>query len=423
MIRITMIVVVALLVAMTGCIATGASLQSPSPRQSATPTAANATPTGTNETGSFPPGASAMGIDNASKLVETHEAALNETSYVERSTWERVGHRRGSDGTFGGFRVRQLAVTVEQDANDSRVRIAGENVSQDYWLVEKGFFRNDSRLDGNVSSKFYEYRHNVPYYQPEFDRYLVTLASGILDSYLRDLDYEHVRTVSRDGRTLHTYASTGINETVEPNIGDTPVKSTTENITATVVVSDRGIIHSFTARETHALENETATAEQRYAVDGLGATDATAPEWVTEEIARFDVSLAGNGTVLALTHAGGRTATDPVLFLHTPDSSRSTHVDGTVAAGDTIYVYLTEDDDANRTLHTSVNEPPAVNGSFVPLPGGNRSITVFRYLLDSHDSGIQVEATVQERPGDSGSNATRTAAVREAPQAAAFSVG
>lgn len=353
-----------------------------------------------NETSEFPPGTSDAGIDNATRLVNAHRAALRNTSYAERSEWEQAGRVSDENGTLRGFEIREYTVTVDKGANGSEVHIAGENDSNTYWFTDDATMTNYSSQSHGTTSTMYEYSRGQDNVRNS-TQYLISFASHLIQPYLRDLDYELVETTTRQNRTLYTYSSTGINETVEPNIGDTPVISTTENITATVVVSDRGIIHSFSAQETHSDQNETVTIEQNYTVEGLGETNAVAPAWTTEEIAQFNVSLIDNSSVVALTHLGGRSVSDPALFFYTPNGSAQTTVNGTIEAGDTVYVSLITEEDSNQTLHWSINEHPSVNSSFVSFRAGNLSVTAWRHLQGSYDSGVQLEVTIQERPANS----------------------
>jgi len=340
MTRALAVAVAAVMVVLAGVAAVGASEPRRPDAQTASTGPSQSVPTTLQEprngTTIFPPGAAEEGIENATRLIEAHQAALQNTSYSEQSHWEGVGRNTTANGTFRGFEVGQQTGFVEKGVNGTELFIGSSNESNAYWFTDTATVtRTHSRSHG-VNDTIYRYSRT----QDEAlvnARYLVNFSSLLVEPYLRDLEYEHVETTTRDNRTLHTYASTGINETVEPNIGDTPVRETTETITATAVVSDRGIIHSFSAQETHSFQNETVTTVQNVSVEAIGETNATPPVWVSEEIAQFDATLVENGSVVALTHTGGKTVEDPGLLFYTLNVSTQTTVNGTLEAAETVY--------------------------------------------------------------------------------------
>ncbi|WP_254271633.1 hypothetical protein [Haloarcula marina] len=383
----TLVIVVTATVVAAGA---GPVLSSPSAEAVHGPSSAVAQ----NDTTDFPPGTSADGIENATLLVETQRALLRNTSYVERSDWETVTRVSDGTGTVRKLAVDQYRIRTAVGDNGTHMRIVAANESQGYWLTDDAVALNSSSTAYGVPEMWYEYSRTDPY-RGRFVLLATAFQSSELVPYLRDLNYDLVNTTSDGDRTLYTYRSTGIADGVRPNAGAVPLEETTERINATVVVSDRGVVRSFTAREVHAVENETATATQHYSVDGLGETTTRAPAWLSTELARVDASLTGNGTVVEVTHLGGTAVADPVVFLHGPDESRSLRANGTLESGDTLSLYVTTDG-AYRTFRASVNDPPVVTDSFVPLGDGNLSVVAFRYVFDDYDSGVQIEVTVRE---------------------------
>lgn len=412
MLRVSIVFLVILSLGIAGVSAFGATAHAPSQEPIALNHAtANETTTvseGGQPTDSFPPGASVSGIDNASRLVQVHATKLNATSYVDRSTWQEVTRVTGPNGTVSNVDVNNYSITVEHDTNESAVHIRSANASNQYWLTDDATATNITNTEYGHVSAIYEYSHNDAY-SARIAHSFVPSSQSLIHPYLRDLDYEHVETTTRNNRTLHTYSSTGINQTVEPNHGDTPVTSTTETINATVVVSERGIIRSFTAHETHSLHNESVTVEHRYTAGQIGTANASAPAWVTEEIARFNTSYVKNGSAVALTHLGGRSVTNTSLWLNTPTSSAQTVINGTIEPGDKLYVALAATNDSNRTLVTSINEPPTINHSFVSLHGGNLSTVASRTVMNEYDSGVQLEVTINR--GENTTASTETTAM------------
>lgn len=349
------------------------------------------------DTATFPPGTSKNGIENGTRLVEAHQATLRTTSYRERSVWEDLVTVY-TNGTPRDPTVRQYTISVRDGTNGTEVRIADGNESFSYWFTQEATMVELYQETGEPEI-LYEYIRG----DDEFDgrlRYLPEFGSSTLDQYLRDLDYEFVGTVPVDNRTLYVYSSTGINETVQPNIGDTPVVATTETIDATVVVSEQGIIRGFAAQETHAVDNERVTIAHQYWVGGINETVTTTPSWVTNGVAQYNASLTANGSVVALTHLGGPSVSDPAIFLETPTDYGQTLYDGTISPGETIYLSLVKNE-SNRTYLTVTDERPELNRSFVSLGSGELSVKSLRYIFGLPDPSNTIQITIRERSDQS----------------------
>lgn len=345
---------------------------------------------------SFPPGVSAEGIENATRLVEAHRTALNDTSYRERAEWEEVDRLPTGNGTYREFTTYQYTVAVENGASGTEVRVDTENDSTRYWFSEGATVVNYSSRNEGPDSTSFEYSRGDAF-PADFDTYMTTYSSRYVHPYLHYLDYEHVRTTTRNDRTLFTFSSTGFNESAEWNVAPVPDSSTTDEIEATVTVSQRGIIRSFTVRERHSTETDSVTIESNFSVEAVGEPSTSPPPWTTEEVAQFDVSLTANDSVVALTHTGGPRVSYPELVFDTPHESTRTTVDGTVESGDTVYLYLTAEN-SKRTLRYSINERPAVDRSFVPLSDGNLSVTGWRNVFGPAESSVQIQVAARERP-------------------------
>ncbi len=305
-------------------------------------------------------------------------------------------------------------MTVERDLQAAEVSIAGAIDSNVYWFTQDATMANVSSRQYGPES-LYQYETGPGSYLTELRPTMVNFSSGLLESYLRDLEWELLSSVPAGDRTLYVYGSTGIDEGVEPNIGDTPVVASTRGISATLVVSDRGVVRAFTASEFHIYRNETVTFRQSYAVEGLGETDATAPAWTTDKLAQFGVSRTANGSTIALRHRGGVVATTPGVFLYTDTAGYQTTVNATVAPGETIYLYLTRNASSNVTLRAST-DLSAVNRSIVALPEGRLSVSAYRYIHRSSDTGIVAEVTIHG-PGASQRDYNRTTSGASVPLA------
>ena len=363
---------------------------------------------GENESASsaYPPGASADGIENASRLMNAHRAALRNVSYRERSVWEDLT-MVSRNGTPAEPEVRQYTITAENGTNGTAVDIAGGNDSNGYWFTDEATMTEVETREYGPEALYEYYRGEYEYI--ERLGYVSQIGSDIVAPYLRDLDYELVATESVANRTRYTYSSTGINETAQPNLGDTPLRETTESISATVVITERGIIESFSAQEVRTAGNRTITLNQTYRVTGIGETVTTPPEWVTEEVTQFDASIIGNGSVLELTHLGGPSISELGLFLYAPPAYGQILFNGTIAPGETVYLYLTVEEGSNETQLRTAREPPSVNSSFVGLAPGNVSISTYRYLFRDNEPTVGIEVTI-ERPTQPSGNESGTAA-------------
>lgn len=379
-----------------------AGVAQPTPQPSAT--------TGENETApsAYPPGASADGIENASRLLDAHRAVLGNVSYRERSEWDHL-MTVSRNGTPSEPEVRRYTITAENGTNGTAVEIAGGNESNGYWFTDEATMTKVTHEQYGPEALYTYVRGYDQYF--ERLRYIAEVGSDGVGPYLRDLDYEFVGTESVANRTRYVYSSTGIDETVQPNRGDTPLGSTTDSINATVVIDERGVIESFSARELHTVRNETVTLNHTFRVTGVGETVTTPPEWVTEEIARVDASITGNGSVLEVTHLGGPSMSEPGLFLTTPTEYGVVGWNGTIEPGETIYLSLTVKAGSNETRLQSAREPPSVNSSYLSLGPGNVSVLTSRYLFlddDPAESIESIEVTVERPTGNESGTAERS---------------
>lgn len=398
MVRGLVVAVIVVVIIMMGATLGGLSAsQRPSATHSAAMLSESVSATeSSNGTADFPPGASAEGIENATRLMEAHRTELVNTSYSERAEWEEVDRLPTRNGTYRKFTTYQYTMAVEKGERGTEVRVDTENDSTRYWFSDGATTVNySSRNSGPTSTLFEHTRGNG--FPADFETYMTTYSSRYVHPYLHYLDYEHVRTTTQNGSTLFTYSSTGVNESAEWTVAPVPILSTTDEINATVTVSRRGIIRSFTVRERHSTETDSVTIESTFSVEGIGELNASVPQWTTDEVAQFDVSLTTDDSAVALTHTGGPQVTDPELVFDTPGGSNRTTVDGTIESDDTVYVYLTTER-LNRTLRSRINDRPSVNSSFVPLGAGNVSITAWRNVFGSGESSVQLEVAIRERP-------------------------
>ena len=342
-----------------------------------------------NETTVFPTGTSETGIDNATRLLETHQSRLADETYSVRTNVDQVSEATDENGTFLGFDVDRISLTTDKGLDETLFTIAetnvtleGSNSSQSYWLTDELVARK-SVDDAGLGTTRYE---SIPPTGREaklVDR-MVSDAFGepsfVIRPYLLGLDYEYSGTVSRNGRTLHRFDSVGVNASAVTEHGLTELSSSVEQVDATILVDERGIIRSFDASKTHSRANETVTTGVSYEIPQVGSVTPTEPDWVTTELPHLDASLSENGTIAVINHTGGMTVSTATVLVHSRSTSASTDFTGTFEPGDTLYVYVTEDD-ASRVI-VSQNERPEVNESFVRLGDQNVSILPWRVVAE-----------------------------------------
>ncbi len=349
-----------------------------------------------NVTSVFPPGVSAEGIENTTRLMEAHRTELDDTSYRERAEWEEVDRLPTGNGTYRKFTTYQYTVEVEKGRSETEVRVDTKNDSTRYWFSNEATMVNYTSWNEGPTSTLFEYSRGNGF-PADFDTYMITYSSRYVHPYLHYLDYEHVRTTTQNNRTLFTYSSTGFNESTEWTVAPVPSVSTTDEINTTVTISQRGIIRSFTVRERHSTETDSVTIKSHYSVESIDEASTSPPSWTTNKVAQFNVSLIANNSIVALTHTRGPKVSDPELVLDTSHDSSHTTVNGTIESGDTVYLYLTTNH-SNRTVRSRINERPPVNSSFVTLGGRNLSVTEWRNVFGSTESSVQLEVAIRERP-------------------------
>lgn len=373
------------------------------PSRSATTTPVE-TPT---ETTVFPPGTSESGIDNATRLLEAHRSHLADETYSIRTNADQVSEVTDENGTFRGFEVDRITLTSDKGPDETLFTIEyesatdeDENASQSYWLTDE--MNATKRVDGDgLETTMYTY---LPTGREAalLDRAITNgfvEPSFVLRPYLLGVEYEHSGTVTRDDRTLHRFTSTGVNASAvaEHDLDEFP--SSVERVDVTILVDERGVIRSFDASQTRSRGSETVTTGVSYEIPRIGNVTPSRPDWVTTELPHLDASLSGDGTVITINHTGGMSVSTANVLVHSPSVSASTDFTGTFEPGDTLYLYVTEDD-ASRVI-VRQNERPEVNESFVRLGDGNVSITPWRIVTEG---GERNSTTLEMEVRDEASN-------------------
>ncbi len=399
--RVCAVIATVLLVVIAGFTATGVS--TPRPDAPATPLrpsqSANVTPgCASNGTASFPPGTSASGITNATRLLDEHRNRLNDTTYVERGDWEDASPVTDGNGTVRRFDTTGINTTVEKGAEGTLFVIEGENDSTSFWFEDGAVASKNSHRGEGVAFYVYERAGSGPTSDATLlDRRITGISSSGIAPYLIGVDYECAGTVTRENRTLYRFASTGLNDTAENEWGQEPFPSRVGRIDATVLVDRQGIVRSLDATAVHAAGNRSVSVRTTYSVSRTGNVTTTTPDWVTAELPHLNASLTGNGTVLALNHSGGTAVSTAALLVRSPNRSSHAEFSGTFEPGDTLYLYLVAND--TERVRASLNDRPDANETFVRLGRERPSLSVHRMVREeSNRTTTEIRVTVDDAP-------------------------
>lgn len=410
MTRDSVVVLVVGLVVVAGIAAAGVSV----PERRAVPTSpthqSQPTTAETPDGAAFPPGTSASGIDNATRLLEAHQSQLRTRTYSARLNATRATETTDENGTFVGFDVSRISVSVDKGANATRLTVADENATYDdanasvsYWVTEEAVATRNVDSGGSSTRITYSYLPNGTDEGP-----LLRRASGVwgdpsfaLEPYLVAVDYEYSGTVTRDGRTLYRFASTGSNASAGGDDGLNSPNSI-ERVDAALLVDERGVVRSFDAGVVRSGGDETATTGAEYSVRNLGTAAPVAPDWVSTELPHVDATLSDDGTAVRIDHVGGATVSTAVLLLYSPSADANGELAEPFGPGDTLYLSLTRDDPGR--IRASLNERPEASESFVRFEGENLSVVPWKIVVEGADLN---RTTIEVRISDGAPNRTR----------------
>ena len=343
----------------------------------------------------LPPGTNETGVTNATALLRAHRTTLQNTSYSAKMVSEDVSFVPDANRTGGEWERRPFAVAVEKGEAGTSISLDDQEDHIGYWVTENATVTRNVQSQGNVTTAAYRYEENGTYWFGLRDSYegLETLPTALVAPYVTGVNYSYEGTVTRGDETLHRFVSTGVDRSADSAVSS-QFSSTGENVSATLLVSERGVIRQLTVAVEHTRGNETVTARTNYSVDGIGETTTSEPVWVEEKLSRFDASVTADGRVLALQYTGGRDPTDGTqsgfvngtqsgagVFVWSPNVSSNTTLTTPLSPGDTVYLWSVN---GTAGLSSSVNDPPSVNESFVAFGGGPVGVSLTRYEFTSH---------------------------------------
>ncbi|WP_135805783.1 hypothetical protein [Halorussus marinus] len=333
----------------------------------------------TNDTTELPPGTSATGIENVTRLVEVHKSALNDITYTVEAEWDQVSG--ASDPRAAGAETTTITINSTNGPSRSLTRLSTDDVLNEFWSAENAFA---AKTSVGSPSQAISYRYaSGESTDPGFRRSVTALLGDRLNSST----YAYTGTVTTANRTLHEFWATGL------RANTTPIASTHGR----VLVDRSGRIHDATVVQRYGSGSDRRIVRLNYALR-TGVVAPTRPDWVRAELPQLTGSVVGNGTVLALEHTGGLRVSNATIRTFFPDGR---DIDVSVEdfePGETLYLYRLRT--APDRVRVRVNEAPAVNDSFVPV--GDDSVGVSAFTRPASFYGENLPLLIEVEPGGYG---------------------
>jgi len=334
----------------------------------------------------LPAGLAASGVENATALVESHEAALAESGAKSTFSVELrssagnqtsvVTQTRGADGTA------LLDQRVETRLGTQRVDL--------YANATTTFQRTNSS-------------RGVGYSVLDRGAYLErTENTRQLPVYLQGSNFSVAGVEERDGGTFVTLRSETVSNRSALGLPDS---TTVENFTGTVVVDLDGRIHSVALEYELVSGGTTVDQTVRYDLETVGVESVDRPDWTetaTEQAIAADLTIAADDGAVRITNEGG----DPIpaesqVAVAASDGSDAfaATFESELAPGETATVYRNETSSPRGTV--VVGDAPDGVGTGID---GSVQVTV-----RSGDGLELIAVGTVELPGDA------TASVRRLP--------
>jgi len=358
---------------------------------------------------SLPPGTNESGIVNATALLDAHDSVLRNTTYTERL---QTGDRSGSQApTPAGPSIGPVDVVVRNGSAGTNTTITAQGAHSEYWTTDGASAEYSMNTEGNVTSELYAYREgDVPGFEAGPSA-VGEIQRGTLATYVQGANYSYGGTVTRGNDTLYEFRST--TDDASNLTADAP-SSSVQRVEATLLVDERGVVRTASAVVEHAGQNGAEATRTNYSVTDVGATTTSEPAWVTERLPRFDVRTSNDSRVVALEYTGGGATANGTLpsetgvIVYTGRDDPTTRLGAALEPGDTLYLW---NESGAVGLQRSVNDPPAVTGSFAPFEGTEASYLVSRFVLTSATRGTTgADTTIEVYLGGETVGANRSAA-------------
>lgn len=329
---------VALLVVTAGCSGMlGDENPATTTGEDATSTATTTERTDPSEV-SLPSGVTEAGLQNVSALLAAHNRSLDGAAYS-------ASVDIGGDG-----QQASVAVTRGADATRLRVETAGTTI--------QGWKQGPRTVTAQTADGQTRYRYAYGDLGGSFGSGF-QMYSGITDvvvgTYLTAGDYNTTGVVTRDGTTLVELTAERANQTAIERVSSG--NTTVESFAATALVDRNGVVHSLEANLTQTVNGETRTGTVDYELTDLGSASPAEPDWLGE-VPQLDATVTDEG-VVAVEHAGGPTVENGTqLTLMAGDTLDSATISKDVASGETVYLYVAEED-GQKVVRASVGQKPS----------------------------------------------------------------
>lgn len=257
------------IIVLAGC--AGPFGSEPTPTMSPTATATETptpTPTPSDPTGSLPPGVGSDGLDNATMLLGAHVAELNATGFI-------------GVGTGNGTVLRE-GFLIDVRSHQRNVMAPNAQAYRRNRTVVAGPIERRMEAWGNRSVEVRRSKENgqwsVSHGQPAPASQLA--GRGLLLPYLQGGNYTLAERNDSDNESRHRLVATEVDD---PEALRQALPDDVDRITsfqATVIVDEKGRIHSVEAMAEYEIQGQTATHHLEYTLEQVGGVSVEPPDWV-----------------------------------------------------------------------------------------------------------------------------------------------
>lgn len=264
------VVLLAVLLALSGCSLLGGSTPTPTPTDASTPASPTVSPTPTTDPTAtpapYPPGYGERGVVDADRAVDAHAASM-----LDRESF--IVEYNGS--AFTGDRLATInslqTVNLSTDRAYVITTVGGRGTTTQYFADGKAYVRDDPPGDNNT-----DYSSRDSAFQPRD-----YTGVGLVGPLVRNVDYGAPERVQRRGGTFFRYRSSNVTA-VQPILGDNVEPENVTEMEVGIVVGPSGIVHRGAYSAT--VERGDETLQIRVEVNSLGfrSTTVSPPDWLAK---------------------------------------------------------------------------------------------------------------------------------------------
>lgn len=260
------VVLLAVLLALSGCSLLGGSTPTPTLTEASTPASPTVSPTPTTTPAPYPPGYGERGVIDADRAIDAHTASM-----LERKSF--IVEYNGSAFTGDQLATINSLQTVNLSTDRAYVitTVGGRGTTTQYFADGKAYVRDDLSGDNNT---YYSSRNSA--FQPRD-----YTGTGLVGPLVQNVDYGAPERVQRRGGTFFRYRSSNVTA-VQPILGDNVEPENVTEMEVGIVVSPSGIVHRGAYHAT--VERGDETLQIRVEVNSLGfrSTTVSPPDWLAK---------------------------------------------------------------------------------------------------------------------------------------------